>query len=103
MLESDHIRLEIAPDGLVLGLYDSSTGVNYAREDEPSYLVTLDGQNPGKADFEDGIAAFAFDGTTIRFKCEAYGDFITMELHSTEFLFRQAFSYFLCANGKAAA
>jgi len=78
-LETRYMRLEIAPDGRILGLYDKSTGENFVGAE--TYLVTLDGQNPVRAQFANGVATFTFaDETVIRFGYEIFDDFITLEL-----------------------
>jgi len=78
-LETRYMRLQIAPDGRVLGLCDKSTGENFAHGD--TYLVTLDGQNPVDAQFADGVATFTFEGgTAVRFRYEAFDGFLTLEL-----------------------
>ncbi|MCL2518271.1 MAG: hypothetical protein FWF15_06875, partial [Oscillospiraceae bacterium] len=82
--ETKYMRLNIALNGHVLGLYDKASGENYANKGAPTYIVAINKsgvKTPTEANFNDGTAVFTFDEeTSLRFKYEISDDYFTLEL-----------------------
>jgi len=90
-LDTGSFAYVIAPDGKNLHFIDSSTGVDYCRQDSPSFcmeLKTVGGavHTPSTVTFRDGILAAFFDsaGVTARIRVTGHDRHLVLMVESVE-------------------